>query len=259
MKNKLIFIIQARTGSVRLKNKIFKKINGISLLHLLLHRIKKSKYAKNVVISTSSLKRDDIVKKFCNKNNIYCFRGPEKNVLERIKLTADFYKCRHIVYFTADNVLIDYRIINYVIKYFLKNNFDFVTNNGFHDVKKRTIPYGMDVSVFSYKSFIKMYNLAKKNIEMQEHPTMFFYTKGKNIFKIKNLIMPRKWHNKVNTRLTLDTIEDFKLIKKIVINFIKKKNFSLTDIYSFLRRNKFNKINQRIKQFIPKAILYNEK
>jgi spore coat polysaccharide biosynthesis protein SpsF len=160
---------------------------------------------------------------------------------------------------TCINLEENFVTIFFLRNYFLKNNFDFVTNNGFHDVKKRTIPYGMDVSVFSYKSFIKMYNLAKKIKEMQEHPTMFFYTKGKNIFKIKNLIMPSKWHNKVNTRLTLDTIEDFKLIKKIVINFIKKKYFSLTDIYFFLRRNKFTKINQGIKQFMPKAILYNEK
>jgi spore coat polysaccharide biosynthesis protein SpsF len=261
MKDSLLFIIQARTGSVRLRNKIFKKVQGLSLLYLLLLRIKKSKYSKNIVIATSSLKRDDKIQKFCIKNKISCFRGPEENVLKRIKLTSNLYNFRDIVYLTADNVLIDYRIIDYVIYYYLKNKFDFVTNNGFYNSNLRTIPYGMDVSVFSKKSFLKIYNLAKKSKEMREHPTMFYYTKGKKYFKIKNVIMPKKWHNKINVRLTLDTLKDFKLIKIIFLNFLKKKkyNFSLSDIYFFLKkRNKVLKLNQDIKQFIPNSILYNE-
>jgi spore coat polysaccharide biosynthesis protein SpsF len=262
MKDSLLFIIQARTGSVRLRNKIFKKVQGLSLLYLLLLRIKKSKYSKNIVIATSSLKRDDKIKKFCIKNKISCFRGPEENVLKRIKLTSNLYNFRDIVYLTADNVLIDYRIIDYVIYYYLKNKFDFVTNNGFYNSNLRTIPYGMDVSVFSKKSFLKMYNLAKKSKEMREHPTMFYYTKGKKYFKIKNVIMPKKWHNKINVRLTLDTLKDFKLVKIVFFNFLKKKkyNFSLSDIYFFLKKkNKVLKLNQDIKQFIPNSILYNEK
>jgi spore coat polysaccharide biosynthesis protein SpsF len=261
MKDSLLFIIQARTGSVRLRNKIFKKVQGLSLLYLLLLRIKKSKYSKNIVIATSSFKRDDRIKNFCVKNKIGCFRGPEENVLKRIKLTTNLYKFRNIVYLTADNVLIDHRIIDYIVHYYLKNKFDFVTNNGFYNSNLRTIPYGMDVSVFSKKSFLKMYNLAKKSKEMREHPTMFYYTKGKKYFKIKNVIMPKKWHNKINVRLTLDTLKDFKLIKIIFLNFLKKKkyNFSLSDIYFFLKkRNKVLKLNQDIKQFIPNSILYNE-
>jgi spore coat polysaccharide biosynthesis protein SpsF len=261
MKNSILFIIQARTGSVRLRNKIFKKIKNLTFLYLLVSRIKKSKYAKNIVIATSSLKRDDMIQKFCAKNKIDCFRGPEKNVLKRIKLTSNMYKLKDIVYLTADNVLVDYRIIDFVVCFYLKNKFDFVTNNGFYNLKLRTIPYGMDVSVFSKKSFLKLYKLAKNLKEMREHPTMFYYTKGKKYFKIKNVIMPKKWHNKIDVRLTLDTLKDLKLIKIIFIYFFKKKNynFSLEDIYFFLKnRNKLLKLNQDIKQFIPNSILNNE-
>jgi spore coat polysaccharide biosynthesis protein SpsF (cytidylyltransferase family) len=106
-----------------------------------------------------------------------------------------------------------------------------------------------------------LYKLAKNLKEMREHPTMFYYTKGKKYFKIKNVIMPKKWHNKIDVRLTLDTLKDLKLIKIIFIYFFKKKNynFSLEDIYFFLKnRNKLLKLNQDIKQFIPNSILNNE-
>ena len=56
--NKNICIIQARTGSTRLPNKVLLKVNGISLLAYMVKRLKLSKKINKIVIATSVNKND---------------------------------------------------------------------------------------------------------------------------------------------------------------------------------------------------------
>ena len=53
LNGKKVAIIQARTNSVRLPNKIFYKINGIPLIEILYKRLKKSKELDMIVIATT--------------------------------------------------------------------------------------------------------------------------------------------------------------------------------------------------------------
>ena len=56
--NKNICIIQARTGSTRLPNKVLLKVNGISLLAYMVKRLKLSKKINKIVIATSVNKNE---------------------------------------------------------------------------------------------------------------------------------------------------------------------------------------------------------
>ena len=71
MVKKKVAIIQARTNSVRLPNKIFYKINGIPLIEILYKRLKKSKELDMIVIATTknSKKLIHFLKK--KKNQIF--------------------------------------------------------------------------------------------------------------------------------------------------------------------------------------------
>ena len=52
------FIIQARSGSKRLPNKVLLSINKKNILEHVIHQIKKIKFKKRVIIATTHLKKD---------------------------------------------------------------------------------------------------------------------------------------------------------------------------------------------------------
>ena len=63
----MIVIIQARTSSRRLKEKVLKKINNIELLKILILRLKKVKKIKRIIVATSYQKNDKKIVKLCLK------------------------------------------------------------------------------------------------------------------------------------------------------------------------------------------------
>ena len=54
-KNKVIAFIQARSESERFPNKIFQKINKLTLIEILIKRLKRSKYINKIVILRGEL------------------------------------------------------------------------------------------------------------------------------------------------------------------------------------------------------------
>ena len=67
-------------------------------------------------------------------------------------------------------------------KKYLSSKIDFLTNNGFMDMKKHYFPLGMDVSIFKRKDIIEISKITK-NKEDREHPSLYFYRSGKKILK----------------------------------------------------------------------------
>ena len=57
--NKISVIIQARSNSSRLRNKIFKKIGNYSLIEWVIKRVKKSN-ADKIILATSKAANDKI-------------------------------------------------------------------------------------------------------------------------------------------------------------------------------------------------------
>ena len=50
---KIVAIVQARTGSIRLPNKVMKPIKGIPMIEILLKRLSNSKILDHIVLATS--------------------------------------------------------------------------------------------------------------------------------------------------------------------------------------------------------------
>ena len=114
-----------------------------------------------------------------------------------------------------------------MIKYFSANykNLDYLCNNGFDNFNERKVPSGIDIQMYKMSSFSKMSDLVYKskiNKKFLEHPPLYFYTKGKDSFKIKNIELPTKYRVNQFRSVTVDTIEDFKKLKNLLL--FKKKN-----------------------------------
>ena len=199
-------IIFARTSSTRLPSKILKKIQNRTILEHIIERIKKSNLEK-IILATTENKIDDELVAIAKNNNIEYFRGSENDVLDRCYRAAKMFSIDPVVRITGDDPIKDPSIIDQAIKIYNKSTpkFDLVCNT-----LNPTFPEGLDVELFSFNALEIVWQNAK-NQDDREHVTKYIYEHSRE-FKIFNF---ENTKNLSNIRLTLDTEEDFELIKSI--------------------------------------------
>ncbi|MGG2075404.1 glycosyltransferase family protein [Lysinibacillus irui] len=238
---RVVAIIQARMGSTRFPGKILKEINGRPLLSYQLERLKNSTLIDEFVIATTRKEQDNEIVNFCKQQNIKYYRGSETDVLERYYEAAVEFNADAIVRITSDCPIIDVQIVDKTIDVFLENEqYDYVSN-----ILERTYPRGLDTEIFSFAALEKAYKEAKSERD-REHVTAYFYT-NPNIFKIANV---KNDFDYSNFRWTVDTIEDFELIKNIIKTlYVKNSFFNLQDTVNVMKKNPgWFQINAHIEQ-----------
>ena len=231
------FIIQARTGSSRLPNKIFKQIQNKPVLYHVINRLQKSKYAFKIIIATTLKHEDDCIKDFCIEHNIDYFRDSEENVLQRYYKTAQHFHSNIIVRITSDCPLIDVNFIDKMIEYYIQNNLSYVGPKYFGNHK---FPDGFNGEVFNFKTLEDAYQNANSN--EVEHVSTYIIKK----YKTKEFEYPIDYKlypniNFHNLHLSLDTQKDYDLIKNIFNNL--QPNFTLNEILTYLDENYYLIIN----------------
>lgn len=101
-------IIQARMGSARLPGKVLMKVGDKCLLKHIIDRLNVLRTADcKVVVATTKEKADDEIERFCRENAVACFRGDERNLLDRYWMCTVQYGFDDIVRLTADNPFVD--------------------------------------------------------------------------------------------------------------------------------------------------------
>ena len=236
-------IIPMRMNSTRLPNKLFLKVQNLKIIDILMKRVGKVNNIKNIIIATTNNESDKTIVEYCNNNNIKVFRGSEKNVYDRFKRCSDFYKIKHVCRLTSDNPLFDFNHLSVLVKYYQNNDLDYVKTIGGVDGV-------IEGEVFNIE---KLDTFSDSFSELdREHVTKFIY-ENKNYFKIKIMLYQDKLDNKLfnensyftHVRITLDTIDDFKLIENIVNKFYQDiENITIDNIIEYLANNdKLLKIN----------------
>ena len=237
---RVVAIIQARTGSTRLPNKIFLKLANASLLSHVVDRLRPSKEIDQIVIATTTSLKDNSIEEWCLNNSLDYFRGSENNVLDRYYQTAKKFNADIIIRVTADDPFKDYRLIDQAVKIIKDKNYDFVCNNN-----PVSFPEGLDVEVLSIDALTKSFFNSTSNFE-KEHVTQYIHRninsfKTFNIKNIKNLSFHR-W--------TIDTEDDYLFAIEIYNNLYDINNIFLSeDIYKLLDKNsQLLKINNEVKK-----------
>ena len=241
---KVVCLVQARVGSTRLPGKILKEICGKTILHHEIDRLKKCKEIDEIVIATTDKKDDDKIVNEAKKLSVKYFRGSENDVLSRFYYSAKENNADIIVRVTSDCPCIDFEILDKMLIYFKEKykekQVDYLSNT-----IKRTYPRGYDIEIFTFSALEKSYINAKKEYE-REHVTPYIYDKTNNFLKLP-------FENKDDYseyRVTLDTIEDFIVIKNIFENlYYKNPYFKLNDVVQYLNDNlHIVDINKHIEQ-----------
>jgi len=204
---KVGIITQARMASTRLPGKIMLPILGKPLLSYFVERLEKS--GVPLYIATSDDSSNDVVEKFAEENNILYFRGDENNVLKRYYDTAKKFDIDVIVRITSDCPLIDGEMIRDAVKQYLEWNDD---NIHFSNVVERTYPHGLNFEIFSLALLEDAYKNAKTDFE-KEHVTPYIIKNVSGKVILKHFVREK---DASHCRVTVDTKEDFALVKKLI-------------------------------------------
>ena len=239
---KIVTVVQARTSSSRLPNKVLLSIKGKPLLLRMLERVQASKYAGIIIVATSIDKDDNTIEKLCKENNIEIYRGSLTDLLDRHYQVAKLYNADAIVKIPSDCPLIDSKIIDKVIKHFLDNldKYDYVSN-----LHPATYPDGNDVEVMSFKTIETAWKEATKDFE-REHTTPYIW-ENKDKFRIGNVEWETGLDYSTIHRWTIDYEEDYLFIKAVYEELYKANpKFGLNDILNLLKEKSYiYKINEK--------------
>lgn len=236
-----IFII-ARSASHRLPSKHLKKINEKPIIEQLVNRMEKSNKIRNIVVCTTKLPSDDKLSELLIKKNIKCFRGSNKDIIERLLDAAKFYETDIIIDVSGDEIYTDTDYVDKVADILQKQNIDFVcgsrsnlkfdpSDHFIHGI----IPWG-----FKTKALEKVYQLKKTG--NTEDGYIEFFTSAewvKKQYLVPNINMKKN----AKIKLDLDYPEDLKLAE-IVFEKLGN-NFHVQDILNLLEKNpQLIKINE---------------
>ncbi|MBN8553981.1 MAG: glycosyltransferase family protein [Deltaproteobacteria bacterium] len=229
-------------GSTRLPGKILKPILQKTLLEYEIERLKRVKSATQIIIATTTDKKDDAVEALCKKIDIEVFRGSESDVLSRYFEAAKKFKASVVVRITADCPLIEPEIVDQAIRIFLESpsSASYVSNT-IH----RTFPRGLDVEVFSFEALKNAHEKATDQAD-REHVTPFI-KRHTDLPHLKNILHSEDFSH---YRWTVDTPEDFELIKRVLeALYPQDPHFTLKDVLRLLEIHPdWPQINAHIEQ-----------
>ena len=222
-------IITVRLKSTRLKEKVFRKVNGKLVLKYLTDRLR-THFNGDIIICTSTNKQDTPLINFAKKEGLKFFRGSEDDVLDRYFHTSKEFNLDKFYIIYGDEPFTDiktmeenFQLLNLEIPMWIKND----------SLPEGTYGYGMNFKGIEYLNNNKL----AKDLEVWQ-------------IMASNLPIHKIEHNKHikeradNIRLTIDYEEDLQVFQKI-INKIGDNHLtiSLNDLMNLYETENYFDIN----------------
>jgi spore coat polysaccharide biosynthesis protein SpsF len=229
---KILVVIQARTGSTRLPNKVMMPLAGRPLLQRMLERVQAARFPFELVVATTTDHSDEVIRKLCKEIGVNCFSGHPTDLLDRHYQAALQEKADAVVKIPSDCPLIDPAVIDKVLNCFLeyKDETDFVSN-----LHPATYPDGNDVEVITMSVIETAWREVSLELERQ-HTTPFIWERPER-FRIKNVEWETGLNYSMSHRFTIDYSEDYDFIKAVYDELWMKPRpiFSLDQILNLLK------------------------
>jgi len=252
MKTKTVAIIQARMASTRLPGKVLLPLAGEPVLWWMAKRVSLADSVDRVVIATTARAPNDPIcvheKQGINRfagAYIHRYAGEEDDVMGRVISAAEAHDADIIVDLTADCPCVDPRHIDELIRRLkteLYPDLDYVSN----DIVARSWPNGLDIQCYWARTLQKCKDLFDPpkhcGWNIAQHP---------EVFSIYQWQPPQSMYWP-DLGLTLDTPEDYGLLKIIFDRFGHNPAFTAEGVVNFLAENpELIKINQSVQRKTP--------
>lgn len=199
MKNKVSLIIQARIASIRLPGKVMMKIGGVPILHRIINSVKKCKTVDKIGVLSTDDPLDLKIQKLTKSKRIF-WAGLRSNPQDNFYNFAEMLNCENIVRITADCVLVDPFMIDFMVRLHLSSKADHTSNC--HPL--RLVPKGFDVEVMTLKA-LKRANEETDDAYERFHVTPYFYNHPTKF----RIVQP-------DENYSVDTKEDLERVRKLI-------------------------------------------
>jgi spore coat polysaccharide biosynthesis protein SpsF len=229
---RIVTVIQARTRSTRLPNKVMLPLLGEPLLVRMVERVKAACLVGSVVVATTTDPHDDVIAALCQRRGFHCFRGHPTDLLDRHYQAGKAFGADAVVKIPSDVPLIDPDVIDRVLAVYLDDpgRYDFVSN-----LHPASYPDGNDVEVMSMQALRRAWQGARRPLE-REHTTPYLWENPQR-FAIGNLSWESGLDYSMSHRWTIDYPEDYWFIRAVYeALYPHNPRFSLSDILELLER-----------------------
>jgi spore coat polysaccharide biosynthesis protein SpsF len=241
-----IAIIQARMGSSRLPGKVMLPLDCRHSLDHVNERARLADSIDETVIATTNKKRDDIIAQFASDQGMQVFRGSGKNVLNRFYQAAKRMTPEKIVRVTGDCPLLSPDCVDYAVKKLERDHLDYVSCS--FDM---TFPRGLTAEVFTFDSFETVREESSEP-RHQEHVTPYYREHTDSFavgsFKSDEVFADAQFHNRTDLRLTLDEVDDYRLLKKLYDEIKYDEILTVQDAIEYIDSHELSYINTDVKQ-----------
>ena len=231
----VVTVIQARTGSSRLPNKVMLPLVGKPLLARMVERVRAARLVGAVVVATTTEREDDPIKALCQQEGFLCFRGHPTDLLDRHYQAGRCFNADTVVKIPSDVPLIDPDVIDKVIGVYLAkpDAYDYVSN-----LHPPSYPDGNDVEVMYMGALERAWIEARRDFE-REHTTPFLWERPER-FSIHNVTWETGLDYSMTHRWTIDYEEDYDFIEAIYeALYPQNPLFGLEDILALLERRPY--------------------
>ena len=239
---RVVGIIQARMTSTRLPGKTMLPLAGKPVLQHIIERLRLSEYIDEVVVACTTNHTDDILVELCDRLDCKYYRGSEDDVMQRVVEACEKYEADIIVDVTSDCPCVCGGMADQFIVELIQHDADYASN-----VINRTYPRGLDLQVFTYKA-LEQANREVDNDVDRSHVSSWIYKNPKTHDHYKLSSITADGFNYSDIRLTLDTEEDYQLLRLVFESFIDNA-FTSRDIERLIKwRSELFEINKHVPQ-----------
>ena len=216
---KVVAIVQARMGSTRLPGKVMKPLLGRPMIERLLSRLAAADSISQIAVATSDAYADKPLAEAVEALGFDCYRGSERDVLDRFYQAASASGADVMVRITGDCPLVDPELVNTAVERFLQADVDYLSN-----VAPPTYPDGLDIEVFTFDALHKAWQETDKSYD-REHVTPYLRESG----HFSTAVMQNE-PDLSDLRWTVDEAADFAVIEAVFEHFAPRDDFSWREV-----------------------------
>lgn len=215
MTEKIGIIIQARTGSTRLPNKVVLPFyNGSSILDILINKLLVFKDTYKIILATTDAPDDTVLVDIAKKYNIEYYVGDQLDVLKRFVDAATEFNLDTVIRVCADNPFLDTGFIQDLIDYFKSHPrldyLSFKNHNGTPAIKTHL---GLFTEIVTLDALRRVQQQTNEKL-YREHVTNYIYA-NPDKFEVHLEKMPGYLIAREDLRFTIDDREDFSNLKEL--------------------------------------------
>ncbi|MBP2201427.1 N,N'-diacetyllegionaminate synthase [Methanococcus voltae] len=219
-------VVAGRMKSSRLKKKAILPINGIPSVERCLMNCLKIENTSKVVLASSTLQEDEVLKDYTLNGNVEFFQGDPDDVISRFLGVADENDLDVIIRVTADCPVVSSEIANILLDSHFRNGADYTAPKNF--------AVGTNCEIYNVEMLKRIIELLG-DAKYSEYMT-WYAQNNPNIFKVNMVDLPEEYIR--SYRLTLDYPEDLVMFEELFKKLeLENKEPSLKNIFEVLDNN----------------------